>query len=146
MWNVKKDEEKRSKLWQIITITATSIIILVLVFFITKPFVKNPLEGTWTSVKADYTITVHEEEITLQAGDFEVDLQYTLDKKEKTIAIHMDEEARESLTEVSDGKLSEEEVEHSVDMLISTFSYSIDDDTLTLTERECGDQLIYTRK
>lgn len=143
----KRDEEKRSKLWRIVTISATSIIILVIVFFITKPLVKNPLKGMWRSVEADYTITFEdEEELTLKTGGFELELRYTLDKKERTIAVHMDEEAREELIEASDVKISEEEVKNFVDKLISTFSYSIDNDTLTLTERECGDQLIYTRK
>ena len=43
----KRDEEKRSRLWDVVMTVATALIVIVAVFFIVKLFTANPLEGTW---------------------------------------------------------------------------------------------------
>ena len=43
----KNDEEKRNRLWKTAISVSTVVIILIVVFFVTKLFTSNPIEGTW---------------------------------------------------------------------------------------------------
>ena len=149
----KNDENKRSTLWMAATIGSSVVIILIAVYLLTKLFTSNPLEGSWEdedgslsmTIKANGTLTVNVPEL-LDNEDVDVLMNYTLDRDEKTIAIHLDDDEFERLLEVSDGKYTKEMLSQSVDSVVTTFSYSVDRSCLTLTEREYGEQMIFLKK
>ena len=92
MFGMKKDEEKRTKVWRIVMVSSTLVIMLVTVFFLINFFTRNPLEGEWVDETRNYRIEIEDEnEFTLEgtfSGVFtEVDLYYTMDKKVRTITI-----------------------------------------------------------
>ncbi len=149
----KNDENKRSTLWMAATIGSSVVIILIAVYLLTKLFTSNPLEGSWEdedgslsmTIKADGTLTVSVPEL-LDNEDVDVLMNYTLDRDEKTIAIHLDDDEFERLLEVSDGKYTKEMLSQAVDSVVTTFNYSVDRSCLTLTEREYGEQMIFLKK
>ena len=155
----KNDENKRSTLWMAATIGSSVVIILIAVYLLTKLFTSNPLEGSWESedgdlvingslsmtIKANGTLTVSVPEL-LDNEDVDVLMNYTLDRDEKTIAIHLDDDEFERLLEVSDGKYTKEMLSQAVDSVVTTFNYSVDRSCLTLTEREYGEQMIFLKK
>lgn len=65
MMIAKNDEEKRSKAWRVVMISATIIIMLVAVFFITRLFVENPLKGTWKSEDNNMTLMFNDKSLTV---------------------------------------------------------------------------------
>ena len=146
----QKDEEKRSKAWTIIMLVSSVLIILGIVFFITKVVVGNPLEGEWYSKANGYHLEVEDDnEVTLQ-GIFngthtEIDLKYTIDKSEKVISIKPNAESYADATEDSKGEITPGELDELLADFTVSYNYSLENDTLTLTEREYGEQYIFTR-
>lgn len=69
-----------------------------------------------------------------------------LDKDEKTVTIKMNDSEVEKAVKRSDGILTEETLENALSSVTTTFDYSVDRDTLTLTEREYGEQMVFTKK
>ena len=149
----KNDENKRSTLWMAATIGSSVVIILIAVYLLTKLFTSNPLEGSCEdedgslsmTIKANGTLTVSVPELS-DNEDVDVLMNYTLDRDEKTIAIHLDDDEFERLLEVSDGKYTKEMLSQAVDSVVTTFNYSVDRSCLTLTEREYGEQMIFLKK
>ena len=149
----KNDENKRSTLWMAATIGSSVVIILIAVYLLTKLFTSNPLERSWEdedgslsmTIKANGTLTVSVPELS-DNEDVDVLMNYTLDRDEKTIAIHLDDDEFERLLEVSDGKYTKEMLSQAVDSVVTTFNYSVDRSCLTLTEREYGEQMIFLKK
>ena len=146
----QKDEEKRSKAWAIIMLVSSILIILGIVFFITKVVVGNPLEGEWYSKANGYHLDVEDDnEVTLQ-GTFngtymEIDLQYKIDKSEKIISIKPNAESYADAAEESKGNITPGELDELLTDFTVSYNYSLENDTLTLTEREYGEQYIFTR-
>ena len=146
----QKDEEKRSKAWTIIMLVSSVLIILGIVFFITKVVIGNPLEGEWYSKANGYHLEVEDDnEVTLQ-GIFngthtEIDLKYTIDKSEKVISIKPNAESYADATEDSKGEITPGELDELLADFTVSYNYSLENDTLTLTEREYGEQYIFTR-
>ena len=146
----QKDEEKRSKAWAIIMLVSSVLIILGIVFFITKVVVSNPLEGEWYSKANGYHLDVEDDnEVTLQ-GTFngtymEIDLQYKIDKSEKVISIKPNAESYADAAEESKGDITPGELDELLTDFTVSYNYSLENDTLTLTEREYGEQYIFTR-
>ncbi len=149
----KNDEVKRSRLWRITLLVSSVLIVLVVIFLLTKLFTTNPLEGSWEdengkislSVEPDGTasVTVSEEE-TGQV--IQVPMKYTIDRDAKTVTIEKDLQAIREAAEESDGNLTQESMEAAAESLDDSFDYSVDQDTLTLSEREYGDQIILIRQ
>ena len=141
----QKDEEKRSKAWAIVMIVSSILIILGIVFFITKVMVGNPLEGEWYSEVDGYYLDVEDEnEVTLE-GTFndtymEIDLNYTIDKSEKIISIKPNAESYADAVEGSKGNITPGELDELLTDFTTSYYYSLENDTLTLTEREFGEQ------
>ena len=116
-------------------------------------FRENPIEGTWNSedfdmvltVKGNSSIEVKIPEI-LEGEDVKVELDYAIDKDEKTLSIKLDETNMDSIIEKSDGTLTEEIVTSCVGPLLTTFDYSVDEDEMTLTEREYGEQYTFIKE
>ena len=146
----QKDEEKRSKAWTIIMLVSSVLIILGIVFFITKVVVGNPLEGEWYSKADGYHLEVEDDnEVTVQ-GTFngtymEIDLQYKIDKSEKIISIKPNAESYADAAEESKGDITPGELDELLTDFTVSYNYSLENDTLTLTEREYGEQYIFTR-
>ena len=82
------------------------------------------------------------------AEDYDADIKmdYVLDKDEKTVTIKMNEAEVKKAVERSDGMLTEETLDNALSSVTTTFGYSVDRDTLTLTEREYGEQMLFTKK
>ena len=146
----QKDEEKRSKAWTIVMIVSSILIILGIVFIITNVMVSNPLEGQWYSEANGYYLDVEDEnEVTLQ-GTFndtymEIDLYYTIDKSEKIISIKPNAESYTDAAEDTKGDVTPGELDELLKDFTVSYNYSLENDTLTLKEREYGEQYIFTR-
>ena len=145
-----RDEEKRSKAWRAIMLISSILIILLIAFFITRIVGGNPLEGEWYSEENGYHLDVEDEnEVTLQ-GTFndtymEIDLYYTIDKSEKIISIKPNAESYADAAEDSKGDITAGELDELLTDFTVSYNYSLENDTLTLTEREYGEQYIFTR-
>ena len=73
-------------------------------------------------------------------------LSYTLNKEEKTITITADESGFQKLADQSQGQYTEEEIRNVLESVVTTFDYSVDQERLTLTEREYGEQLVLVKE
>ncbi|GFI42763.1 MAG: hypothetical protein HFG82_10000 [Dorea sp.] len=149
----KNDEVKRSKIWRIVTAVSTVVIIVGVVLLLTKLFTTNPLEGEWADEDGSFNmsilkngsmvITIPEEGADLSV---DVDMKYTLNKDEKTITITPDEAGFQKLADKTGGQYTEEEIRQALSTVITTFDYSVDQEQLTLTEREYGEQLVLIKE
>ena len=146
----QRDEEKRSKAWSIVMLVSSVLIILGIIFIITNVVKSNPLEGQWYSQEHEYFLDVEDEnEVTLE-GTFndthmEIELYYTIDKTEKIISIKPNAESYADAAEESDGNVTPMELDELLTDFTVAYNYSLENDTLTLTEREYGEQYIFTR-
>ncbi|MFR9065503.1 MAG: hypothetical protein ACLVJO_17865, partial [[Clostridium] scindens] len=97
------------------------------------------------SIKSNGTIDVNVPEVTedISVG---VKLNYTMDKEEKTITIKADESEFKKIAEKSDGKYTQEDLKNALDSVTTTFDYSVDQEQLTLTEREYGEQMTFIKE
>lgn len=127
---LENNEEKRSTLWRTIVAISSILIVIVAVFFVTRLFVGNPLVETWVSEDSGEVIKIESNgKVTLTDEDkksFET-VQSEVDTKTKVFTIHTEDTQAEGL-------------------LSGTYDYSIEKDTLTLTEREYGDQLVFVKR
>ena len=76
----------------------------------------------------------------------DVNVKYSIDKDDKIITISSKDSELEKLAEKSDGRYTKEDLEAVVDTLTGTFSYSVDKNQLTLSEREYGEQMRFSNK
>ena len=149
----KNDEVKRSQIWRIVMTVSSVLIIVGAVQLLMKLFTTNPLEGEWTdedgifdmSISKDGTLvfTIPEAE---EAASVDVDMRYTLNKEEKTITIMADESGFQKLADQSQGQYTEDEIRNALKSVVTTFDYSVDQERLTLTEREYGEQLVLVKE
>ncbi len=126
---LKNNEEKRSALWRTVLTVSSVLIIIIAVFFIVKLFTGNPLEGSWVSEDTGETVVMRDNgELTVTSADGEeFTAHYSVDTKTKILTVQTE-------NEYSEGVLS------------GTYSYNVEQDTLTLMEREYGDQLVFVRE
>ncbi len=54
----KNDEVKRSRLWRIALLVSSVLIVLVVIFLLTKLFTTNPLEGSWEDENGKISLSV----------------------------------------------------------------------------------------
>lgn len=73
-------------------------------------------------------------------------LDYSLDKDDKIFTISEDKEELKKLADKSDGMYTEEALEAALGSYMTSFTYSVDGEQLTLTEREYGDQMVLIRE
>lgn len=149
----KRDEAKRTKMYQIVTSTASILIVIVVAFFLFRMFTGNPLEGTWVSEDSDLSLTIkNNSTITVNVPEVgeemnvKVKLQYAIDKDAKQITIKKDQESLEKVAKASDGQYDADTLETALSSVITTFDYSVDGEELTLTEREYGEQMLFTKE
>lgn len=144
------DEAKRSKIWTVVTSVTSVLIIIVAIFLLMKMFTGNPLEGSWTDEDGNMNLKISRDgqmTVTIPASgeDTEVPMTYTMNKESKTISIQQDDAQIQKIAEKSDGQYTTETLKNAVQSIGTTFEYSIDDGTLTLTEREYGEQMMFNK-
>ena len=135
------DEAKRSKIWTVVT-AVTSVLIVT----------GNPLEGSWVDEDGNMNLKIGRDgQMTVsipasgEGNDTEVPMTYTLNKESKTISIQEDDVKIQEIAEKSHGQYTAETLKNAVQSIGTTFEYSIDDGTLTLTEREYGEQMMFNK-
>ena len=149
----KEYEKRRSRDWRILMTLSSLLIVLIALFFLIKMFRGNPLEGTWSSQESDLILSVKGNSVltatipeALEGDDLKLKLDYTIDKDEKTISIKLNDAAMQKAINNSDGRVTEDTVKEALGVILTTFDYSIDQDEMTLTEREYGDQMVFIQK
>lgn len=149
----KNDEVKRSRLWRITLLVSSVLIVLVVIFLLTKLFTTNPLEGSWEDENGKISLSVEPDgtaSVTVSEAEtgqvIQVPMKYTIDRDAKTVTIEKDLQAIREAAEESDGNLTQESMEAAAESLDDSFDYSVDQDTLTLSEREYGDQIILIKQ
>ena len=129
----KNNEEKRNTLWRTVLTVSSVVIIIILIFFIVRLLTGNPLEGTWVNEDSGAVLEIRDNgEVLLtetESGDGEegISMKYTVDTKTKIFTVHTDSAYAEGI-------------------LSGSYDYNIEKETLTLTEREYGDQIVFTRE
>lgn len=147
------DEAKRSKIWTVVTAVTSVLIVIIAIFLLMKMFTGNPLEGSWTDEDDNMDLKIGRNgQMTVilpASGDGEetqVPMTYTLSKESKTISIQEDDNKIQEIAEKSNGQYTEETLKNAVQSIGTTFEYSIDGGTMTLTEREYGEQMMFNKK
>ena len=147
------DEAKRSKIWTVVTAVTFVLIVIIAIFLLMKMFTGNPLEGSWTDEDGNMDLKIGRNgQMTVilpASGDGEetqVPMTYTLSKESKTISIQEDDNKIQEIAEKSNGQYTEETLKNAVQSIGTTFEYSIDGGTMTLTEREYGEQMMFNKK
>ena len=147
------DEAKRSKIWTVVTAVTSVLIVIIAIFLLMKMFTGNPLEGSWTDEDGNMDLKIgRNRQMTVilpASGDGEetqVPMTYTLSKESKTISIQEDDNKIQEIAEKSNGQYTEETLKNAVQSIGTTFEYSIDGGTMTLTEREYGEQMMFNKK
>ena len=152
MMIAKNDEAKRNHIWRLVIGITTILIIVIAVFFLTRMFTGDPVEGTWENEDMNMKLEINDGtalvtcKSLLEETNVKIRLNYTLDKEEKIITMQVDTEELEKVAEDFNGQLSAENLEAAVSPLLTTFNYNIENGELTLTEREYGEELVFTRK
>lgn len=149
----KNNEAERSKLWSIVITVSSVVIVLIAVFFLVRMFASNPLEGTWQSQDNDLVLEINGKDslkATIpevgEAGSVELILGCSIDKDEKTIDIRANADELAKAAEESGGAYTVENLESALTNLTTTFSYSVEQQQLTLTEREYGEQMVFEKQ
>lgn len=149
----KNDEAKRSKIWRIVMTVSSAVIILIAVYLLVKVFTGNPLQGTWVNEDSNVEMEIKSgSSLTLRVPDLaeessvNVKLDYSLDKDDKIFTISEDKDELKKLADKSDGMYTEEALEAALGSYMTSFTYSVDGEQLTLTEREYGDQMVLIRE
>ena len=147
------DEAKRSKIWTVVTAVTSVLIVIIAIFLLMKMFTGNPLEGSWTDEDGNMDLKIGRDgQMTVilpASGDgkeTQVPMTYTLSKESKTISIQEDDNKIQEIAEKSNGQYTEETLKNAVQSIGTTFEYSIDGGTMTLTEREYGEQMMFNKK
>ena len=147
------DEAKRIKIWTVVTAVTSVLIVIIAIFLLMKMFTGNPLEGSWTDEDGNMDLKIGRNgQMTVilpASGDGEetqVPMTYTLSKESKTTSIQEDDNKIQEIAEKSNGQYTEETLKNAVQSIGTTFEYSIDGGTMTLTEREYGEQMMFNKK
>ena len=136
---------------RIILLLAAVVIIVVGIFFAKQLLLGNPIQGKWSTMKGDYYLIIeddNEAELVVLIEDklVEMDIQYEMDKKTRMITFLLPTTSMyDEAVEEFDGKVSVAELSDKVEVIFTSFEYSMEQDTLTLTEREYGEQMIFKR-
>ena len=136
---------------RIVLLLAAVVILVVGSFFAKQLLFGNPIQGKWSTSKGDYFLSIEDEneaEVFVLVNDelVEMDIQYELDKKSRIITFVLPamSEYDEAVEELK-GKVSVAELSEKAEVFLTSFDYSMERDTLTLTEREYGEQMIFKR-
>ncbi|MDD2981101.1 MAG: hypothetical protein PHN80_14185 [Hespellia sp.] len=149
------DEEKRSKIWRTVLTVSTIVILAVGAYFLYGMFTSNPLEGTWQSEDSTLKLTIKKEsQVQVEWPEkFEgskvsvvFPMNYQMEKEMKLFTIQMNESEIKKVEEASKGAVSADELTSAAESLEATYNYSVDQNILTLTDSEYGDQMIFEKQ
>lgn len=150
----KNDEKERSFLFRIVIWTATILIIIVAAYFLIRSFARNPIAGTWEYQDDNITMTIqNDDKVKLlfqnlqEVSGLEVTMDCQVDKSEKTLVIKgLQPSEMEEILKKHDGKLTESVLQTALSRFVTSFDYSMERQTLTLTDREYGEQMIFDKR
>lgn len=149
----KNDEVKRNQLWRAVVTVSSVLIVIIAAFFIIKMFTANPLEGKWIYEDSNLAMTIKgngtaviEWPDEFEGADVAVEMSYSIDMDTKTFSLHMNDEAVEKAAEASGGAVTAEGLNSAVGSLEATYSYNMEQNQLTLTDREYGEQLVFDKE
>ncbi len=150
----QRDEEKRTKVWRVVLLGSTILIALIVGFFFVKLMMRNPLQGNWVSEQKGYYLHMDESdeikdevEVTVAIENVlvEVELDYAIDKAAKMITFKADADTYADALEDYKDRITIEALDERLADIVTAFDYSLERDRLILTEREYGEQFIFTR-
>ena len=150
----KNDEKERSFLFRIVIWTASVLIIAVAAYFLIRSFARNPIAGTWEYQDDNITMTIQsDDKVKLQFDNLQdvpelaVTMDCQVDKTEKTLVIGgLQQSEIDRILERYDGQLTQSALDTALSMFTTSFDYSMERQTLTLTDREYGEQMIFDKK
>lgn len=152
MKNGQKSNQRKISKTHLILLIAAAVLVIVALFFGGKLIWGNPLAGEWATSKGELHLTLEEDtkkeaKFIVLVGEepVEVKFDYQLDKKEKTITFLSEPEDFELAVEELEGRVSALALYEEVEDLLVAMEYSLEKDTLKLTEREYGEQIIFTK-
>ena len=132
---------------------STVLIVIIVVFFIVKLFTSNPLEGRWSCEDSNLIMTIKSNGTAViewpdefEDADVAVEMKYSLDKEVKTFSLHTDEDAVKRVVEATAGAVTTEGLASAVGTLEATYSYNIEQNQLTLTDMEYGEQMVFDKE
>lgn len=144
------NETARSKVWRMVMVSSSIVIVLVGVYLMIRLFTNNPLEGAWQYEDGDILLILkngHQGIVRLPGTEegttIDVKVDYTLNKEEKTLSIHESKEETDRLVKKG---YSRELLENRMGIITNTFDYNVEKDRLTLSEREYGDQMVFLKQ
>ena len=147
----KNDDHTRSIIWRSVMSVTSVIIILIAVFFLVRMFTMNPLEGTWDYEDSDLTMTIKGNNTAIikwpdefDGNQIAVSMDYDIDSKTKTFSLRLNTDAVKKAAD-SEG-ISEDVITQALDRLDGTYDYNMEQNQLTLTDREYGSQLIFEKE
>ena len=147
----KNDDHTRSIIWRSVMSVTSVVIILIAVFFLVRMFTKNPLEGTWDYEDSDLIMTIKGNNTAIikwpdefDGNQIAVSMDYDIDSKTKTFSLRLNTDAVKKAAD-SEG-ISEDVITQALDRLDGTYDYNMEQNQLTLTDREYGSQLIFEKE
>ena len=146
---MKDNEEKRNIAWRTVMTVTSVLIILIAVFFGVKLFTANPLTGNWKNPDDGMMLQIKNNgamEIvqTLDESTVNVPVEYTIDMDNKRFAIHVNEDKIAEQAEKVKG-YSQQDLQDVADVMEGTYEYSVEQNVLTLTEMEYGNQMTFEK-
>ena len=147
----KNDDHTRSIIWRSVMSVTSVIIILIAVFFLVRMFTMNPLEGTWDYEDSDLIMTIKGNNTAIikwpdefDGNQIAVSMDYDIDSKTKTFSLRLNTDA---VKKAADSKgISEDVITQALDRLDGTYDYNMEQNQLSLTDREYGSQLIFEKE
>lgn len=147
----KNDDHTRSIIWRSVMSVTSVVIILIAVFFLVRMFTMNPLEGTWDYEDSDLIMTIKGNNTAIikwpdefDGNQIAVSMDYDIDSKTKTFSLRLNTDAVKKAAD-SEG-ISEDVITQVLDRLDGTYDYNMEQNQLTLTDREYGSQLIFEKE
>ncbi len=147
----KNDDHTRSIIWRSVMSVTSVVIILIAVFFLVRMFTMNPLEGTWDYEDSDLIMTIKGNNTAIikwpdefDGNQIAVSMDYDIDSKTKTFSLRLNTDAVKKAAD-SEG-ISEDVITQALDQLDGTYDYNMEQNQLTLTDREYGSQLIFEKE
>ena len=147
----KNDDHTRSIIWRSVMSVTSVVIILIAVFFLVRMFTMNPLEGTWDYEDSDLIMTIKGNNTAIikwpdefDGNQIAVSMDYDIDSKTKTFSLRLNTDAVKKAAD-SEG-ISEDVITQALDRLDGTYDYNMEQNQLTLTDRDYGSQLIFEKE
>lgn len=151
--NQAQNEERRNIFWKALIGISSVLLIAIAAYFIVQLFTANPLEGTWSYEDSNLLMTIQEGNVAemelpdqFEGGSVTVSMSYEVDVDTKTFTLRMDEDAIVKAAERTEEKVSAAQIRDVLSLLEGVYDYNIEQNQLTLTEREYGEQLTFERQ